>query len=178
MAILSILTPKEAKYVKAINSAPFCHFLDTNLDDAIQYVSVLLRMPKSEESNDTFWFLTPPEPSDETQRTPIQKPIHQELITLQKLEQLSHQDKQKSRKYFLSQFHWTDSTLNTEARKAFEELPVESQAIFARQRFDIGINDDLKVKLTHFDEIPAYSQNLPTPINLKEAITVELALLH
>ena len=28
------------------------------------------------------------------------------------------------------------------------------------------------------DDIPAYSQNLPTPVNLKDDIIVELALLH
>ena len=37
---------------------------------------------------------------------------------------------------------------------------------------------DFKVKMTPIDENPAYSQNLPTPINLKEDITVELSLLH
>ena len=34
------------------------------------------------------------------------------------------------------------------------------------------------MKLTPNDDRPAYSQNLPTPINLKDDITVELALLH
>ena len=34
------------------------------------------------------------------------------------------------------------------------------------------------MKLTPNDYRPAYSQSLPTPINLKDDITVELALLH
>ena len=34
------------------------------------------------------------------------------------------------------------------------------------------------MKLTPNDDRPAYSQSLPTPINLKDDITVELALLH
>ena len=33
-------------------------------------------------------------------------------------------------------------------------------------------------KLTPNDDSPAYSQSLPTPINLRDDITVELALLH
>ena len=45
-------------------------------------------------------------------------------------------------------------------------------------RFDIGMNEDFKIKLTPKDDSPAYSQSLPTPINLKEDILVELALLH
>ena len=52
------------------------------------------------------------------------------------------------------------------------------QDIFARHRFDIGINIDFKVKLTPIDESPAYSQSLPTKIDTKKDIPVELAWLH
>ena len=40
------------------------------------------------------------------------------------------------------------------------------------------MNEEFTVKLTPKDDSPAYSQSLPTPINLKEDILVELALLH
>ena len=40
------------------------------------------------------------------------------------------------------------------------------------------MNEDFNVKLTPKDDSPAYCQSLPTPINLKEDILVELALLH
>ena len=62
--------------------------------------------------------------------------------------------------------------------KPIEALLVEFYDIFARHRFDIGVNEELTVKLTPKNESPAYSQSLPTPINLKEDILVELALLH
>ena len=55
---------------------------------------------------------------------------------------------------------------------------VEFHNIFARHRFEIGINEKFTVKLTPKDDSPAYSQSLPTPINLKEDIQVELASLH
>ena len=55
---------------------------------------------------------------------------------------------------------------------------MEFRDIFARHRFDIGMNEEFKVKLTPKDNSPAYSQNLPAPINLKEDILVELAILH
>ena len=55
---------------------------------------------------------------------------------------------------------------------------VEFHDIFARHRFDIGMNEEFKVKLTPKDDSPAYSQSLPAPINLKEDILVELAMLH
>ena len=40
------------------------------------------------------------------------------------------------------------------------------------------MNEEFKVKLTPKDDSPAYSQSLPAPINLKEDILFELALLH
>ena len=59
-----------------------------------------------------------------------------------------------------------------------EVLLVEFHDLFARHRFDIGMNEEFTVKLTPKDDSPAYSQSLPTPINLKEDILVELALLQ
>ena len=59
-----------------------------------------------------------------------------------------------------------------------EDLLVAFHDIFVRHRFDIGINEDFKVKLTPKDDSLAYCQSLPTPISLKEDILVELALLH
>ena len=81
-----------------------------------------------------------------------------EILELKELEQLNPQDNAKSRKAFLSNFDWTDTTLSPEEQKQIEEILIEFHDIFARHRFD--------------------SQSLPTPINLKDDITVELALLH
>ena len=52
---------------------------------------------------------------------------------------------------------------------------MEFNDVFARQRFDIGMNEEFKVKLTPKADSPAYSQSLPAPINLKED---QLAMLH
>ena len=54
----------------------------------------MLKMPKSEKSIETYWFTTPQKPGNETQHTPIQKCILQELIALQKLEQLNSKNDQ------------------------------------------------------------------------------------
>ena len=59
-----------------------------------------------------------------------------------------------------------------------EDLLVEFHDIFSPHRFDIGLNEDFKVKLTPKDNSSAYSQNLPTPINLREDILVELGMLY
>ena len=99
-------------------------------------------------------------------------------MELQTLEKLNPQDDEKSRKTFLDNFDWSDTTLTLFERQKVEELLVEFHDIFARHRFDIGTNREFKVKPTPNDDRPAYSQSLPTLINLKDDITVELALLH
>ena len=68
---------------------------------------------------------------------------------------------------------------NTRRRtKKLEDVIVEYNDIFARHRLDIGTNNNFKVKLTSKTDAPVYTQRLPVPINLKEDLTVELALMH
>ena len=97
---------------------------------------------------------------------------------LENLEQLNPPDDINSRKQFLSNFDCTDSTLQPDTKQAVEDLLVEFHDIFERHRFDIGINTEFKVQLRPLDNRPAYSQSLPAPINLKDDILVELALLQ
>ena len=101
----------------------------------------------------------------------------QRTSELRELEQLNPQDNGKSRQSFLSNFVWSDTTFRPEEQKRIEEILIDFHDIFAGHVFDIGTNCEFKVKLTPNDDRPAYSQRLPTPINLKD-ITVELALLH
>ena len=83
-----------------------------------------------------------------------------------------------SRDQFLSNFESADSTLQPEAKQAVADLLLEFREIFALNRFDIGIDTEFKAQLTPLNNRPAYSQNLPAPINLKDDILVEIALLH
>ena len=75
-------------------------------------------------------------------------------------------------------FKWEGSQIEGNDKKQLEQTIVEYNDIFARHRLDIGINNSFKVKLTPKDERPIYTQSLPVPINLKEDLTVELALMH
>ena len=84
----------------------------------------------------------------------------------------------ESRRVFLSNFDWKDSMLQQHEIKQIEDLLVEFFDIFAHHRFDIGMNEEFTVKLNLKNKSPAYSQSSPTPVNLKEDILVELALLH
>ena len=178
MANFSILTPEQTKHIRPVNPTSVRHLLNNNHDDAVHYINSLLTTSKTDEVNETYWFPTPRIPGNEKEHTPIQTRILNELRDLEQLEKLNTIEHTNSRKQILSNFDWTDSTLQPDAEQAVENLLVEFHDFFARHRFDIGINTDFKVQLTPLDNRPAYSQSLPAPINLKDDILVELALLH
>ena len=177
IANFSVLTPEQMKHVKPIDPVSTWHLLNENEEDAIYYVSSLLKANRNNDQYEQYWFPTPENPGDEDSHTPIQRQILQELRNLQEAEQLNPQNDDESRRKFLSSFDWKDSMLQQHEINKIESLSVEYH-IFARHRFDIGMNEEFTVKLTPKDDSPAHSQSLPTPVNLKEDILVELALLH
>ena len=174
----SIVTPEQTKDIRPVNPTSVRHLLNNSNDDAILYINSLLKTSKTDEVNETYWFPTPQNPGNEKEHTPIQTRILNELRELEQLEKLDPLENTNSRNQFLSNFDCTVSTLQPEAKQDIEKLFVEFHDIFARHRFDIGINTEFKVQLTPLDNRPAYSQSLPAPINLKDDILVELALLH
>ena len=178
IANFSVLTPEQMKYVKPIDAVTTWHLLQDNPENAAYYASSLIKSPKTDDNSEHYWFPTPEDPGDLQTHTPIQQRILKELQNLQELEKLNPQDDIESRKQFLANFDWADSTLNPTENAQIEELLVEFHDIFAQHCFYIGMNEDFKIKLTPKDDSPAYSQSLPTSINLKEDILVELALLH
>ena len=107
-----------------------------------------------------------------------QKRILRELQALQDLETRDPTKDEQSKAKFPEIFDWKNSTLTLHEKVKIEELLVEFHDVFARHRLDFVMNEDYKAKLTLRYDSPAYSQNLPAPINLKEDIFVELAMLH
>ena len=137
-----------------------------------------MKTSKTYEVNETYWFPIPKNLGNGRERTPIQTRILNEIRVLEQLEQLNQLEDNDTRDQFLSDFDGTDSALHLDAKQAVENLLVEFHDNFARHRFDIGINTEFKVQLTPLDNRPAHSQSLPAPINLKDDILVELALLR
>ena len=78
---------------------------------------------------------------------------------------------------FLSKFPWKKLALNDEQKAVVGELLVEFSDFFAKHRFDVGYNTDLKIKLTP-KSILIYAQGPPTPIHIRKELQVELALMH
>ena len=173
----SVMTP-EQKYVKPVDPASTWHLLQNDQKRAAHYVSSLIKTNKNPQHPENYWFPTPENPGNPDEHTPIQKRILLELRALQELEALDPTKDEESRGKFLENFDWQDSTLELDEIALIEELFVEFHDFFARHRFDIGMNEEFKVKLTPKDDSPAYSQNLSAAINLKEDILVELAMLH
>ena len=178
IANFSILTPEQTKHIQPVNPTSVRHLLNNSHDDAIHYINSRLKTSKNDKVNETYWFPTPQNPGNEKEHTPIQTRILNELGELEQLEKLNPLQITNSRNQFLSNFDWTDSALQPEAKQAVENLLVEFHDIFARHRFDIRIKTEFKVQLTPLDNRPAYTQSLPVPINPKDEILVELAFLH
>ena len=137
-----------------------------------------MKFNENEQNVENFWFPTPENPGNEDEHTPIQRRILKEIRELVKKEELDPTKDQESRKQFLDMFQWEESQIEGDNKKQLERTIIEYNDIFARHRLDIAINNNFKVKLTPKDELPIYTQSLPVPINIKEDLTVELALMH
>ena len=146
--------------------------------DLITYPTELLRTNKPDQQNNTFWFPTPENPDNTEDHTSIQTRILEELRELKQKEQLNPKDDNESRIEFLEGIDWTDTLLTETEKQAVENFVVEHNDIFARHRMDIGMNTEIKVRLTPKDDKAVYNQNLPMLIHLKEDLFDELALMH
>ena len=171
LADFKILTPEQIKHIQPVDPA-LLSFMIQHEETTEVYINELLKVPQQNSEQETYWFLTPEEPGDPVTYTPIQQRIYKELLELQELEKLNPNDNDTSRNTFFSNFNWSDTTLNPDERQDIEEFLVEFHDIVARHRFDIGVNREFEVKLTPNDDRPAYSQSLPSPINLNDDITV------
>ena len=178
IASFSGMTPEQLEYVKLVDPASTWHLLQNDQEQAVHYVSSLIKTNKNSQNTKNYWFTTPENPGNPEEHTPIQKRILRKLQALQDLETLDQTEKEESRAIFLENFDWKDSTLTSDEKAKIEVLLMEFHDNCARHRFDIGMNEEFKVKLTPNDDSPAYSQSLPAPINLEELILVELAMLH
>ena len=125
-----------------------------------------------------LWFPTPETCPDPTNLSPLQRDIYEQLLKLQEMEKLDPKGNRQDKITSLSKFPWEKSALNDEQKAVVGELLVEFSDIFAKHRFDVGYNTDLKIKLTPERSIPIYEQGPPTPVHLRNELQVELALMH
>ena len=177
LADFKILTPEQIKHIQPVDPAMLSVMIQHEKTTGI-YINELLKVPPQNPDQESYWFPTPEDAGNPTTYTPVQQRIYNELLELKELEKLNPQENETSRKSFLPNFDWSDTTLSPEKQQQVDESLIDFHDIFARHRFDIGTNREFKMNFTPNDDRPAYSQSRPTPINMKDVITVELALLH
>ena len=161
------ITPMPVEHLNLITKYP---------DEAEAVINQLFVNP---EMKSTKWYPTPETCSDPNKlNANSTRRIYDEILALRELEKLDTSQSDEQRMNFLKNFNWDESLLTPSQQLQVEELLVKYNSIFARHRFDIGMNTDFKVKLTPQNQEPVYSQSLPTSTNLKDDLLVELALMQ
>ena len=59
-----------------------------------------------------------------------------------------------------------------------QDLLVEYYDLFAKHRFDVRYNTELKVKLSPAHDLPVYVQSPPSPIHFRGEILMGLAVMQ
>ena len=95
-----------------------------------------------------------------------------------KKKKLNQKEDVESQMKFSKRLDWTETLLTATEKHAVENILVEYHDIISRQKMNIEMNTEFKKRLTTKDDRGVYSQNLPMPIQLKEDLIVELALMH
>ena len=173
IARITILTPKQAEYLQSINPQLLSNYLNQNINALIQDSE-----NKVSPSTDELWFPTYENCSNTETLTGIEKRIYDEIVQLGKEEKQDYISNPSGKQKFLAQFPWKNSVFNSEQRRTVENLLLDYHHIFARHKLDIGKNDDFKVKLTPEHDEPMYTQGPPTPIDYRDDVLVELALIQ
>ena len=86
-------------------------------------------------------------PCNEREHRPIQRRILNEIRELEQLDQFNPLEDRNSRKQSLSNFDWTDSTPQPDAKQAVEDLLIEFYDFFARIASTLDLTQSSKYDL-------------------------------
>ena len=150
--------------------------LETDLNQLVQ-VDLSNKKTRPSPEYNKLWLPTPETCSNPENLPPLHRKIYEQIKHFQSLEK--HDPKNDcEQKKFLQNFKWENSVLTPEQKVEIKKLVVEFSDIFAKYRFDVGYNTELKIKLTPEHDMPVYVQSPITPIHLRDELIVELALMH
>ena len=127
---------------------------------------------------DKIWFPTPGTCQNPENLPPLQRKILDNISELQQRDSPNPHSNKKDKETFLKQFDYSKLSLNADQIAQMHYLLIEYYDIFAKHRFNVGYNTELKVKLTPTHDLPKYVQSPPTPIPLRDEILVKLALMQ
>ena len=186
VAVFQFFSPQEEK--KLIEIGPELLALDKMKNgELLNQINKLLRVRNNRSSRqpkraspdyDKIWFPTPETCKNPANLPPLQMKFFDNISELQQRDSLNPQSNEKDKEIFLKQFDWSKSALNADQIAEMQHLSIECYDIFAKHRFDVGYNTELKVELTPAHDLPVYVQTPPTPIHLRDEILVELALMQ
>ena len=187
VAQFKILTPKETEYVTPVTPELISLAKMRNPDNFMSELNQLIidstfehdrQPPRPPPNYSKFWFPTPESCDDPSKLSGVHLEIYNQLQDLLKLDASDPKSNDEDRAKFLSNFDWSTSVLTPSEKLELEKLLVEFSDIFAKHRFDVGYNTEIKIKLTPSHNLPVYVQSPPTPIHLRDELLVELALMQ
>ena len=115
------------------------------------------------KQENVFWFPTPETNRDSSKMSAVGKRIYDELVNFTNLEAIQPLLKNGDRKTFLNSIKWSDSVLSDKDKERPEQLLVEFNNIFTRQRLDIGYTHKFSIKLS--PDTDMYTQKLRISIH-------------
>ena len=118
------MTLDQMKHVRPIDPVSSWHLLNENEEEAVFFISSLLKANRNNDQYEQCWFPTPENPGHEESNTPIQKLILREVRNLQEAEKLNPNDDEESRRKFLSNFDSKNSMLQQHEISRVESLLV------------------------------------------------------
>ena len=91
-----------------------------------------------------LWFPTPETCPEPTNLSPLQREIFEQLLKLQEMEKLHPKGNHQDKFTFRSKVLWEKLALNEDQKAVVGEILLEFSYIFAKHRFDVGYDTDLK----------------------------------
>ena len=70
LASFSVMTPEQMKYVKPVDPVSTWHLLQSDQEQAADYVSSLIKTNKNLQNLENYWFSTPEYPRNPDEHTP------------------------------------------------------------------------------------------------------------
>ena len=178
IATLELLTPEQAKYLAPIDPAVADRTTELPNEHFTKEEFHQLVCSDATDEASKHWFPTPENCKDPSKLEGAMLRIYNELTKFKEAERLDPNKSAAMRAEFLDKFSWKGSILKPQERAQVEDLLVEYNDIFSRHRWDIGANNEIKVKLTPEHDEPVFKRSPPCPIHYKDDLMVELALMQ
>ena len=187
VATIEVMTAKQSEFLRPIPEAiaDRLHTCEETMQVTVEEFNALTYCPvdpdkpqKEEAAEGDYWFATPENCKDPEKLTGVNKEIYERIVKCKELEKLDPTESPAMRAKFLSNFSWKKTIFTKKEVALVEALLVKHHKIFARHKYDIGGNDEFKVKLTPEHDGPVVAKSPPTSIHLKEQMMTELALMQ